>query len=156
MDLIGYVTVQEADTYIASHYLSTDEVVSAWNALSESDKAVLLTKAFQIIELLPFTGRKTAPGQPYAFPRWPDKTVPDRIKWAQIELALNKSDASSNEDAKYYERLWLYGVDSYTIGNLSEKTSTGSYTIGGAQATGVTSAEAERLLQPYLGGGYRI
>lgn len=156
MDLIGYVTVQDADTYISSHYLSTDEVVATWNALSESDKAVLLTKAFQIIELLPFTGRKAAPGQSCAFPRWPDKTVPDRIKWAQIELALNKSDASNNEDAKYYERLWLYGVDSYTIGNLSEKTSTGSYTIGGAQATGVTSAEAERLLQPYLGGGYRI
>lgn len=156
MDLIGYVTIQEADMYIASHYLSTDEVAVSWRALSESDKAVLLTRAFQTIELLPFTGRKAAPGQPCAFPRWPDKTVPDRIKWAQIELALNKSDASSNEDAKYYERLWLYGVDSYTIGNLSEKTSTGSYTIGGAQATGVTSAEAERLLQPYLGGGYRI
>lgn len=156
MDLIGYVTVQDADTYISSHYLSTDEVVTTWSALSEVDKAVLLTKAFQIIELLPFAGRKAAPGQPCAFPRWPDKTVPDRIKWAQIELALNRSDASSDEDAKYYERLWLYGVESYSIGNLSERTSTGSYTIGGAQSTGVTSAEAARLLQPYLGGGYRI
>lgn len=156
MDLIGYVTVQDADAYISSHYLSTDEVAVSWRALSESDKAVLLTRAFQTIELLPFAGRKTAPGQSCAFPRWPDKTVPDRIKWAQIELALNKSDASSNEDAKYYERLWLYGVESYSIGNLSEKTSAGSYTIGGAQSTGVTSAEAERLLQPYLGGGYRI
>lgn len=156
MDLIGYVTVQDADVYISSHYLSTDEVAISWFALSESDKAVLLTRAFQIIELLPFSGRKTVTGQSCAFPRWPDKTVPDRIKWAQIELALNKSDASSNEDAKYYERLWLYGVESYTIGNLSERTSTGSYTIGGAQVTGITSAEAERLLQPYLGGGYRI
>lgn len=156
MDLIGYVTVQDADAYISSHCLSTDEVAISWFALSESDKAVLLTRAFQIIELLPFAGRKAVPGQPCAFPRWPNKTVPDQIKWAQIELALNKSDASSNEDAKHYERLWLYGVDSYTIGNLSEKTSAGSYVIGGAQATGITSAEAERLLKPYLGGGYRI
>lgn len=156
MSLIGYVTLEEANQYVQTHYLQTDDLRLSWESLPNEDRTVLLTKSFQTIELLPFAGRKLNSNQSTVFPRWPYKEVPEAIKWAQIENALAKSDASNEEDTKYYERLWTYGVESYSIGNLSERTSTGTYSLRGAQATGITSAIAERLLRPYLGGGYRM
>lgn len=153
MDLVGYVTLAEANEYVSTHYISTDDLRVAWEKLTEDDQKALLTKSFQNIELLPFTGKKFERGQLNAFPRWPSNVVPDAIKWAQIENAIVQCDPSNLEDAKYYERLWMYGVESYSIGNLSERTSTGTYK---AQATGVTSVLADRLLRPYLGGGYRM
>ena len=156
MSLIGYVTLEEANAYVMSHYISSDTLRLSWERLSDEDRTVLLTKSFQTIELLPFPGRKLNSDQTTVFPRWPCKEVPEAIKWAQIENALAKSDASNEEDTKYYERLWTYGVESYSIGNLSESVSAGTYGLHGAQATGVTSPAAERLLRPYLGGGYRL
>lgn len=156
MSLIGYVTLEEANEYLKTHYLSEDPLRLGWEDLLEEDQIVLLNRSFQAIELLPFAGRKLDPAQPNAFPRWPLQEVPEAIKWAQIENALTRSDASNEEEAKFYERLWTYGVESYTIGNLSEKTSSGTYGVGGAQSTGVVSAIANRLLRPYLGGGYRM
>lgn len=156
MSLIGYVTLEEANEYIKTHYLMRDALRLCWEDLLEEDQIVLLTKSFQAIELLPFAGRKLNPDQSTVFPRWPCKEVPEAIKWAQIENALAKSDASNEEDVKYYEKLWTYGVESYSIGNLSESVSTGTYGLRGAQATGVVSAIADRLLRPFLGGGYRM
>lgn len=156
MSIVGYVTVAEADEYVRTHYLKNDDLFKAWFGLDSDDKTVLLSRSFQAIELLPFSGRKLDPAQATAFPRWPLQEVPEAIKWAQIENALSRSDTSNEEDVKFYERLWTYGVESYTIGNLSEKTSSGTYGTGGAQSTGVVSAIANRLLRPYLGGGYRM
>ena len=153
MSLIGYVTLEEATKYICTHYVTSDELRIGWEALSIEDKTILLNRSFQAIELLPFAGRKTYPLQPNAFPRWPDTEVPEAIKAAQIENALAKSDSSNEEDSKYYERLWTYGVESYSIGSLSEKTSAGAC---GAQSTGIVSAMANRLLKPFLGGGFRM
>lgn len=156
MDLIGYVSVEEADQYVVGHFVSSDETRTGWFGLSVNDREVLLARSFQVLEMLPFTGRKTDPKQTTAFPRWPSTEVPEAVKWAQIENALAKSDTQSEDDMKFYERLWQYGVESYTIGNLSERTSTGSYSAGLAQQTGIASVNAERLLRPYLRGGYRM
>lgn len=156
MSLIGYVTLLEAHEYVQTHYRVSDALRQSWDALPDEDREVLLNKAFQTIELLPFPGRKRNPDQPTAFPRYPYKEVPNAIKWAQIEIALSRSDNANEEDAQHYEKLWTYGVESYSIGNLSEHVSTGTYGLRGAQATGVTSAVAERMLRPYLGGGFRI
>lgn len=152
MSLIGYVTLEEATEYVVTHYLSSDDLRKAWEGLSDENRTVLLNKSFQAIELLPFSGRKSDPDQPNAFPRWPHRSVPAAIKSAQIELAVARSDSSNEDDAKYYERLWTYGVESYSIGNLSEKTNG----TGAAQHDGIVSAIASRLLRPFMGGGYRM
>lgn len=156
-ETLGYVTLTEANTYIAEHYLSTDKLRVLWNALSNNDKSALLRKAFQLIEMLPFTGRKYSFNQTTAWPRCPwGEEVPNDIKYAQIEQGLTGADTSTDEEAKQYAKMWSWGVSSYSIGNLSERLSEGGYNPYGAQATGITSTAAQKLLQKYMQGSYRI
>ena len=153
---IGYVDVAYADTYIAEHFLSTNELRVNWEFLQEADKEVLLRRSFEAIEGLPFTGHKTDFSQPNAFPRCPSTEVPSAIKAAQVENAIALSDDNASEDAAFYEKLWQFGVESYSIGNLSEKTSSGAWGRGSTTAHGIISAKASQLLQPFISGSYRI
>lgn len=154
--VIGYVTLDEANMYMTEHYMSTETVRVSWEMLSDDDKAALLRRSFQSIELLPYTGHKTCIEQKTAFPRCPSTEVPEPVKWAQIEQASFSSDTEENEDAKHYEKLWQWGVQHYTIGNLSETISAGTYGAGALRTAGVTSATAARLLAPYIQGGFNI
>ena len=117
---------------------------------------LLMQRSFEAIESLPFSGHKLDPLQPNAFPRCPQVEVPTAIKNAQVENAVSLSDSSTSEDAAFYEKLWQFGVESYSIGNLSEKTSSGAWGRGSTTAHGIVSARASNLLQPYLHGGYEI
>ena len=77
---------------------------------------------------------------------------------AQIENALSSADTSTAEEAAHYGRLWQFGVQSYSIGNLTEHISEGAWSGGStnAAATGIISSVANRLLRPYLAGSYNI
>lgn len=160
--VIGYVTVAEANQYISEHYLMDDELRVNWDALDDESKKVLLRRSLLSIELLPYIGQKTGDDkQELQFPRCPSTEIPWQVKAAQIENALSKSDADIDEDTKFYERLWTWGVQSYTLGKLSERVSSGGWgsalsPLGTAQETGITSAIAARLLRPFLMGGYTI
>ena len=153
---IGYVDLAYADSYVAAHFLSTDELRMTWEGLDEMDKEVLLRRSFESLEGLPFSGRKTDPKQPNAFPRCPYEEVPEAIKNAQVENAVSLSDSAASEDAAFYEKLWQYGVESYSIGNLSEKTSRGTWGRNATTTTGLVSAKATQMLQPFVSGGYCI
>lgn len=153
---LGYVDIEYADAYVSSHFVSTDPLRLGWEKLSEEDKRVLLTRSFEAIELMPFVGIKSKPDQPYSFPRYPDEDVPEAIKAAQVENAISLSDSSSTEDAAFYEKMFQFGIQSYSIGNLSENIGSGTWGRGSAVSNGIISTKATRLLQPYVGGGYRI
>ncbi|MCM1233018.1 MAG: hypothetical protein NC489_23080 [Ruminococcus flavefaciens] len=153
---LGYVTLDEADSYVMEHYMSTETQRVCWEALEDADRAALLRRAFQTIELLPFTGHKTDPSQPTAFPRCPSTEVPLAIKFAQIEQALIGADEDANTDAKQYQKMLQWGIASYRIGNLSESMHEGGAGGGIAGATGIISATASRLLAPFMQGGYNI
>lgn len=155
MALVGYVTVAEATEYIKSRYVSTDELRRAWEAMDEADQAVYLQKSFDAIELLPFRGRKYDCKQQTAFPRWPEKEVPNAVKFAQIEAAIAATDSTKTEEAVFYAKLGQYGVESYSLGNLSESSSSGSWGQF-ANTSVLNSTQALKLLQPYMNGGYRI
>lgn len=157
-ELIGYVTLEQADEYVTTHFLSEDPVREAWEDLDEDDKSVLLLKSFETIETLPFTGRKTCAEQPNAFPRYPSESVPRAIMAAQIENAVASADSTTAEDAAHYGRLWQFGVQSYSIGNLTEHISEGAWSSGSttSAATGIVSSNATRLLKPFLSGSYVI
>lgn len=154
---MSYVDVAYADEYVNTHFLSVDERRLNWEALDNNDKEVLLQRSFEAIECLPFVGRKTNPDQPNAFPRYPFEEVPEAVKYAQVENAITLSDSSASEDAAFYEKLWQYGVESYSIGNLSERTSSGAWGRNvTASSSGVISAKAINLLKPFLNGSYNI
>lgn len=155
----GYATVEQADIYVAEHYISTDPLRIAWNALSQEDKQVILNVSAEAIDSLPYPGRKLDPTQSNAFPRYPSQQVPAAIIAAQIENAISVSDSSSSEDAALYQRMWSFGIASYRIGNLSESVGNAS---GGASLSaqmlqnGIVSTKAQALLKPFIGGAYCI
>lgn len=154
--MIGYVTLEEADQYVETHYVEDASERTFWEDLDDSDKQVLLLTSFEAIERLPFTGRKTFNSQETMFPRYPSTTVPKDVKAAQIENALIQADTSEAEEAKQYERLWSAGVSSYSIGNLSETVGNATFGVSAATQSGLTSPKAKKLLIPFMSGGYRI
>ena len=155
----GYATVEQANKYVSKHYISTDPLRTSWNALSDEDKQVILNVSAEAINSLPYPGRKLDPTQENAFPRYPSLLVPTAIIAAQIENAISVSDSSSSEDAALYQRMWSFGIASYSIGNLSESVGNAS---GGASLSaqmlqnGIYSTKAQALLKPFMGGAYCI
>lgn len=155
MTKVGYVTVVEAAEYITARYASTDELRLNWEVMDEADQAVYLQKAFDAINLLPFIGRKYDAEQEAAFPRWPSMEVPKAVQYAQIEAALAATDTAKGAETAFYDKMWQYGVESYSLGNLSESSSSGSWGHF-ANTSILNSTQALKLLQPYLNGGFRI
>lgn len=155
-EVVGYVTLEEADVYVADHFMSSNTTRVAWESLNDADKMVLLRNSYRAIEMLTFRGRKTDKAQPSSFPRWPATSVPDQIKEAQIANAIVLADESSQDDVAYYDRLRTFGVKSYHIGNLSETLNTPAESASTSSYQGIYSQEAIRLLSPWLGGGFKI
>ena len=155
-EVIGYVTLEEANAYVTDHFMSSNMTRVAWESLSDANKMVLLRGSFRAIEMLAFRGRKTDKAQPSAFPRWPSTDVPQQIKEAQIANAVVLADESSQDDAAYYDRLRTFGVHSYSIGNLSETLNSPAESSAASSYHGIYSQEALRLLSPWLGGGFNI
>lgn len=155
-EVVGYVTLEEANEYVTNHFMSSNMTRVAWESISDADKMVLLRNSYRAIEMLTFRGRKTDMTQPSAFPRWPSMDVPAQVKEAQIANAIVLADESSREDAEYYDKLRTYGVKSYSVGNLSETLNTPAEGASASSTQGIYSQEALRLLGPWLGGGFKI
>ena len=155
-EVIGYVTLEEANNYVINHFMDTNAVRVAWESLSDANKMVLLRNSYKAIEALPIRGRKACTIQPSAFPRYPSNEVPEQVKEAQIANAVILSNEESQEDAAYYDRLRTYGIKNYHIGNLSETLSTPAESSSASSYIGIYSQEAMRLLSPWLKGGFKI
>lgn len=143
-----YATVVQANEYVQNYYSSGDSMRLAWESLNEADKLVLLNRAEQTIDHLPFNGKPMVSNK--AFPRYPEEDIPAEVTQATIELAVQ----SSNGEARDRYELQKQGVRSYTIGDLSE-----SFSGAAAAAPGV-DAYAYSIVFPFLrnwlGGGYTI
>ena len=155
-EVIGYVTLEEANAYVTDHFMSSNMTRVAWESLSDADKMVLLRNSYRAIEMLTFRGRKTNVTQPSAFPRWPSTDVPNDIKEAQIANAIVFADESYQEDIAHYDKLRSLGVKSYKIGNLSETLDTPAEGASATPYKGIYSQEAMGLLDPWLSGGFNI
>lgn len=151
-----YISRADADTYVAAHYMSGDATRQRWEAMAEADKEVLLRNAATMIDAQVLAGIKRLPTQKMAFPRmvesgylrgmYDQMEVPDDIKAAQVEIALQAMAGESKR-----EQMRLQGVKSYSIGNLSETLASGS-----AGQPNITSGAALILLRPYLAGGVAL
>ena len=144
-----YATVEQANAYITSYYSSTDNIRVLWEDLSDEDKQILLNRAEQVIDLLPYSGRAIEKDK--AFPREPNKELSlQRVQVATIELAVQ-----THGNTEFQERLALQkqGVKSYRIGDLSE-------TFADINYDNFVDQFVLDVVGPYLrdwmGGSYRI
>ena len=161
----SYISQIDATAYVSGHYATTDIKHTTWDALSSDDKDAYLRKAAQIIDRQPFIGFKALLTQTMEFPRaiytdngvvglpqnnmfygdeWYIQTdVPDIVKYAQVELALELSIGISKRT-----ELQRQGVKSFSIGSLSENYGSGK--------ENALPYEAKCLLAPFLAGSVRI
>lgn len=151
-NLDSYVTLAEADLYATSIYPETK-----WGSLAAEERELRLVLACEQLEALPFVGRKRRNGQPLAFPRHPESTVPSSIKTAQMELALlplREDAASTQADAAQRVSLQRQGVTSFSLGDLSE--SYGASAGLSADFPFLLDAKISGLLRRFLSGGYPV
>ena len=152
---MSYSTTEEADLYVVSNYTSTDSLRTAWEELSDDDRQVLLNKAYSVINSLPLRGCKTSVDQPGAFPRCGSDVIPQQVKDAEVELALSFTDTEQLSALAEYKSKADYGISSYRLGNFSETLL--SYAKDSLQLKyGLISTTAERLLLPWMSGGFCI
>ena len=151
MELIGYVTLEEANDYVLSHYTSASLERTNWFGCAEEDRAILLRVAWEVLDRGVYPGRKTHRDQPTAFPRAPHDSVPTVVKYAQIEQALHTADTEAVEDEQYYKDMMHKGITAYSVGNLSE-----SYSAASALAQQGLCTKASELLRSMAGGGFGV
>ena len=135
-----YINLTEANEYF-SNRLHAD----AWVEASDADKEKALAMATKAIDRQRLNGRKTNPSQPLAFPRYPDAEIPQNVKEACCEEALAILERGNSQRRKLQQE----GVQSFSIGNLSE-------TFAAGAGRGMLSQEAKELLKPWLLGAVMI
>ena len=135
-----YVNLAEANEYFSDR-LHAD----AWAEASDADKDKALAMAAKAIDRQPLSGRKADTAQTLAFPRHPDTEVPVAVKDACCEVALALLERGNSQRRKLQQE----GVQSFTLGNMSETYITGA-------GKGLLSQEAKELLKPWLLGAVNI
>lgn len=136
----SYCTIEYADEYF-NNRLHTE----SWFEADDSTKAKALKQATRAIDRQLLKGRKTNPKQELAFPRYPDTEVPEAVKEACCEEALTLLERGNSQRRKLQQE----GVQSFTLGNMSETYITGA-------GRGMLSQEAKELLRPWLIGAVMI
>ena len=136
----SYCTIEYADEYFTNRLHA-----ESWGQADESTKEKALKQATRAIDRQPLRGRKTNPEQELAFPRYPDTEVPETVKEACCEEALALLERGNSQRRKLQQE----GVQSFTLGNMSE-----TYAAGAGK--GLLSQDAKELLSPWLLGAVNI
>ncbi len=136
----SYIDIDGADEYFSGRLHA-----ESWGQADDSTKEKALKQATKIIDRQRLNGRKTNPSQPLAFPRYPEAEIPQNVKEACCEEALALLERGNSQRRKLQQE----GVQSFTLGNMSE-----TYAAGAGK--GILSQEAKELLQPWLLGGVFI
>lgn len=136
----SYCTIEYADEYFSGRLHA-----ESWFEADESTKEKALKQATRAIDRQLLRGKKTNPEQELAFPRYPDTEVPEAVKEACCEEALALLERGNSQR----RRLQQEGVQSFSLGNMSETYATGA-------GKGLLSQEAKELLRLWLLGGVFI
>ena len=136
----SYCTIEYADEYFRNRLHA-----ESWGQADESTKEKALKQATRAIDRQLLRGRKTNPEQELAFPRYPDTEVPEAVKEACCEEALALLERGNSQRRKLQQE----GVQSFTLGNMSE-----TYAPGAGR--GLLSQEAKELLRPWLLGAVNV
>jgi len=136
----SYCTIEYADEYFRNRLHA-----ESWSGADSETKEKSLKQATKEIDRQPLTGRKTTDNQALAFPRYPDTEVPEAVKEACCEEALALLERGNSQRRKLQQE----GVQSFSLGNMSETFSAGA-------GKGLLSQEAKELLRPWLIGAVMI
>ena len=136
----SYCTIEYADEYFSGRLHA-----ESWGQAYEIAKEKALKQATKEIDRQPLKGRKTDITQTLAFPRYPDTEVPESIKEACCEVALALLERGNSQRRKLQQE----GVQSFTLGNMSETYAPGA-------GCGLLSQEAKELLRTWLMGAVNI
>jgi len=136
----SYCTIEYADEYFAGRLHA-----ESWGETSDADKEKALRQATKEIDRQLLKGRKATDTQELAFPRHPDTEVPEAVKEACCEIALALLERGNSQRRKLQQE----GVQSFTLGNMSE-------TFAAGAGKGLLSQEAKELLRPWLLGSVNI
>ena len=153
----SYITVAEADAYIAANYAEYDDLAVVWGVLSEHDKEVYLRASLGQIEALVLYGRPYSREQALQFPRrdcfkaGPD--IPSEVKEAQAEnaLALLNKDLKARSDEQM-KTLGTLGVVKNTKYNKREMGEVGlGATLTGSEkhSSVLESEDAVKMLKAW-------
>lgn len=118
----SYISLEEANALVENSYISSSDEYKWWNALSDSDKAVLVLSSTRMLNndvLCGWRGYRVDEDQSLSFPRkLKNGTI---VEWTStmsnglIELLFEVNKNSYSE----YERLRKQGVSSYKIKDAS-------------------------------------
>ena len=113
----SYMTLEEANTLIASMYLSTSKEREFWDALNDENKSVLISNATYVVDNPEFLykGIKAQTDQTMQWPRVINyKTVeaPDSIKRGLLLQMFSDFNTANSDEGKLIE----LGVKSFTDG----------------------------------------
>jgi hypothetical protein len=136
----SYIDIEGADEYFSGR-LHTD----IWRETDDSTKEAALKQATRTIDRQLLKGRKATDTQELAFPRYPDTEVPETVKEACCEIALALLERGNSQRRKLQQE----GVQSFTLGNMSE-------TFAAGAGKGLLSQEAKELIRPWLLGSVNI
>ncbi|HZK24137.1 MAG TPA: DnaT-like ssDNA-binding protein [Oscillospiraceae bacterium] len=136
----SYIDIDGADEYFAGRLHA-----ESWGQADDETKEKALKQATKEIDRQLLKGRKATDTQELAFPRYPDTEVPVAVKDACCEIALALLERGNSQRRKLQQE----GVQSFTLGNMSE-----TYTAGAGR--GLISQEAKELLKLWLLGGVFI
>ena len=136
----SYVDIEGANEYFENRLHA-----ESWGQADDETKENALLQATKTIDRQPLRGRKTEPGQALAFPRYPDTEIPEVVKEACCEEALAMLERGNSQRRKLQQE----GVQSFTLGNMSETYITGT-------GKGLLSQEAKELLRPWLLGAVNV
>lgn len=169
-----YISIADADTYVDLFYLSADAKKVAWDLLSDEDKEIHLRRATQSLESVKYPGLKQEENQALSFPRqsialiplrrnysyseywsdlWLESTdVPDDVKFAEVEEALEMASPSSDSGRK---ATLTSGLKSWSLGKWSQ-TVNGGGSGTGTPATILLSIKAQELLASVSNGSFSV
>jgi hypothetical protein len=136
----SYIDIDGADEYFAGRLHA-----ESWSGADSETKEKALRQATKEIDRMPLKGRKATDTQELAFPRYPDTEIPEAVKEACCEEALALLERGNSQRHKLQQE----GVQSFTLGNMSETYITGA-------GKGLLSQEAKELLKPWLLGAVNI
>lgn len=148
-----YVTIQEADAYIADNYSPKNILRAHWTVCPDEYKEQYLRKSMIEIEALPFVGRKTIWSGELQFPRTL-LNAPLYVRRSPIFLLYSRNDAEVPREVKAAEIENALGIiqKSYRpTGKAAVLSALGLVPVFSERSGVLSSEKAERLLKPFLG-----